>query len=786
MDEKSPFQEKKIPVSDLYEALQHNEKLDKIPDTIETNRIYRVALASNTKDAYKFDKYAWKNTRRTPYPKNNPEFIKIYYSCVNADKKKDGRCVKHVFISKVNDLDVLVCYFGNFYIAEKRPHGSCRLENSHVFHHTPASTIAQIDELVSKMPGAAAYKILVATNGDVEAPRNAAQCQYRRQKYLKNQKITCDEIKNLILLSYELNGFYKLLQLQPETSIVLMHDQMKQQFANLLTKTKEIIPLYYDTTFSLGEIYVSILGFRHVMFSEKPILTLAILMHDSKRELVHERFVQIINHELPDLHKKSILVTDGENALKNAFQTHYPTMLQLRCWNHAIKDIKLTAKRYYYNDQENHANDDDSVPKTKKEIIADVMDSITNLLRVSTRAEPLAEFQNILQSWPIKFRKYMETYILPIIDELGGWSSRPFNLFDEVSGVTTNPIESLNAVFKQWVSWKELSLDALVQMFYLVMGFYVNETRRGFCAHGGYHLELKYKDAQTDTSLLSLIAGFSPDDAVARMKSFLLKRQASTTNDNSQRVALEKEMASCNLNDNYDEHGEESTVEQGRNDHTSTTNSSPNNANSVQQETLTNIARAAILLEQNLVQFHMDSKVFTVRSLDHHLVHAVHMNDPKRLFRCSCPSTLQTCSHILAVKLFLGMPTDKRDNNINLGHERKRKRIDDKITKPGGKRPRRCDKEPTKKYTSPYFQGTQGNTTNVNQTRQGNVSHSQRDEPINSPAISRGLTNITNLPSSSTSNVVTPSRIQSIRFLTPINIRLPIQQLNQTVISNPN
>ncbi|CAF2264539.1 unnamed protein product [Rotaria magnacalcarata] len=242
-------------------------------------------------------------------------------------------------------------------------------------------------------------------------------------------------------------------------------------------------------------------------------------------------------------------------------------------------------------------------------------------------------------------------------------------------------------------------------------------------------------------------------------------------------------MASCNLNDNYDEHGEESTVEQGRNDHTSTTNSSPNNANSVQQETLTNIARAAILLEQSLVQFHMDSKVFTVRSLDHHLVHAVHMHDPKRLFRCSCPSTLQTCSHILTVKLFLGMPTDKRDNNINLGHERKRKRIDDKITKPGGKRPRRCDKEPTKKYTSPYFQGTQGNTTNVNQTRQGNVSHSQRDEPINSPAISGGLTNITNLPSSLTSNVVTPSRIQSIRFLTPINIRLPIQQLNQTVIN---
>ena len=108
------------------------------------------------------------------------------------------------------------------------------------------------------MSGAAAYKTLVATNGGVNGPRNASQCNYRRQKYLNNQKITHDELINVILLSYELNEFYKLLQLQPETLIVLMHDQMKSQLLNLLRITKEIIPLYYDTTFSLGEIYVSV------------------------------------------------------------------------------------------------------------------------------------------------------------------------------------------------------------------------------------------------------------------------------------------------------------------------------------------------------------------------------------------------------------------------------------------------------------------------------------------------------------------------------------------------
>ncbi len=45
-------------------------------------------------------------------------------------------------------------------------------------------------------------------------------------------------------------------------------------------------------------------------------------------------------------------------------------------------------------------------------------------------------------------------------------------------------MESLNAVFKRWLAWKELALDALAQMFFLVTGFYVNEIKRGFCGTG--------------------------------------------------------------------------------------------------------------------------------------------------------------------------------------------------------------------------------------------------------------------------------------------------------------
>ena len=108
------------------------------------------------------------------------------------------------------------------------------------------------------MSGAAVHKRMVAASGSANNQRNVAQCNYRREKFLNNQKITHDEITNVILLSYKLNDFYKLLQLQPETLIVLMHDQMKNHFLNLIKITKEIIPLCYDTTFTLGEIYVSV------------------------------------------------------------------------------------------------------------------------------------------------------------------------------------------------------------------------------------------------------------------------------------------------------------------------------------------------------------------------------------------------------------------------------------------------------------------------------------------------------------------------------------------------
>jgi len=48
--------------------------------------------------------------------------------------------------------------------------------------------------------------------------------------------------------------------------------------------------LSYDTTFNLGDFYVSVLSFRHVLFKENPVIPAAFALHERKFQTVHEHF----------------------------------------------------------------------------------------------------------------------------------------------------------------------------------------------------------------------------------------------------------------------------------------------------------------------------------------------------------------------------------------------------------------------------------------------------------------------------------------------------------------
>ena len=96
------------------------------------------------------------------------------------------------------------------------------------------------------------------------------------------------------------------------------------------------ILLSYDTTFSLGDIYVSPLLFHHVLFDSSPVVPAAFLLHERKFESTHEIFMSMIKKGLPSLvNIKSpiLIVTDDEQGVCNA--------IRIKCWNHILNSAKL-------------------------------------------------------------------------------------------------------------------------------------------------------------------------------------------------------------------------------------------------------------------------------------------------------------------------------------------------------------------------------------------------------------------------------------------------------------
>lgn len=82
---------------------------------------------------------------------------------------------------------------------------------------------------------------------------------------------------------------------------------MSYEFQRLLDRTDlPAVIMEYDTTFNMGNFYVSWLTFRHTEFEDlpanpMPTIGLACFIHTSKSQASHEYFFNMIKDEVPML-----------------------------------------------------------------------------------------------------------------------------------------------------------------------------------------------------------------------------------------------------------------------------------------------------------------------------------------------------------------------------------------------------------------------------------------------------------------------------------------------------
>ena len=113
---------------------------------------------------------------------------------------------------------------------------------------------------------------------------------------------------------------------------------MIADFNELFGHTQPV--LYYDTTFSMGDFYVSTLLYRHSVFQGSPVMPLLMLLHERRTADSHELLFKWFQR-LTSVTSVTCVV-DREQSITKAVKAVFPDANIVYCWNHILGDIRVT------------------------------------------------------------------------------------------------------------------------------------------------------------------------------------------------------------------------------------------------------------------------------------------------------------------------------------------------------------------------------------------------------------------------------------------------------------
>ena len=118
-------------------------------------------------------------------------------------------------------------------------------------------------ENVNKNSINAAYQGILNAR-DKRQVKNLANIE--RKKY----RVSHDIIYGSLQIAYHVNDFIKLMNIYPDLSIIFGNKDILEELNRVLAiKSDEPVVMSYDTTFNVGDFFVSVLVFRHVLFKNR-------------------------------------------------------------------------------------------------------------------------------------------------------------------------------------------------------------------------------------------------------------------------------------------------------------------------------------------------------------------------------------------------------------------------------------------------------------------------------------------------------------------------------------
>ena len=475
--------------------------------------------------------FRWSNQgNRKPLPRSNPRYLKTYYYIRDRDGKANKAFRKDVhFPLDCPERLCIVHYIGDESLSIPTAHGNAK--QTKLFFRTKPSVLENLQIRTEVTKPHKVYKEMICENVEghdaTSKPRNTKQIQNARAYKKEEIRLSRDAILNTHALAYECTGFIHSITTFPDLCVVVGDQEIIEEL-NLVISSHDINLLCsYDTTFSLGDFYVSPLVFKHILFENNPIISAMFLIHERKLQETHDVFFKMF-HKLVKKTKGIPIVTDMEAAIVNSIRDN-SNLVQLGCWRHLRQDIQ----RWLI----------DHVPKADRN---QYIDDIYHILRCESEEDCDSLITDKKEEWDKSFTQYFEKQVENKLTYFCIWAIEGKCKYDKVNGITTNQSEGFNFLLKDFQDWKEAPLDCILMAIKMLQGFYVEETRRGKAGLGTYQLKTKYAKYATDVDeFMSRNLVCHPKDIVKSLKNKeiytdSLKLPSDESNCNNTRVVRAK------------------------------------------------------------------------------------------------------------------------------------------------------------------------------------------------------------------------------------------------------
>ena len=248
----------------------------------------------------------------------------------------------------------LVHYLGDESIGSQHPHGNCKSFTKKSYVRTCPSVLRTASKL--KECPSNVYKRMITNTKcppdkqTVLMPRKPKQISNVQAKERQKSRFSHDALYNLHEIAFDLDGYISKIVTYPDLLVICGLKSILNELNRIISAgTQSPILLSYDTTFKLGDFYVSPLLFCHVLFEQNPTIPAAFVVHERKFQSVHEEFMKFVSQQLPALSKVKVsvpIVADDEAGLCHAIDNCLPGVSRVQCWNHLFNSVKLWLRRH--------------------------------------------------------------------------------------------------------------------------------------------------------------------------------------------------------------------------------------------------------------------------------------------------------------------------------------------------------------------------------------------------------------------------------------------------------